>query len=133
MIFLPALHMAACASFQVLLLVSLLFGSGLTGGSLILAAVGPGVPSLRQMMPGPRAGGLGGRRRAARWSERLTVMGAPTLRPRPAHPSSEGASGLGTRACDFTSQEAESTLPRQEGCSKFSGGAWFLTRFPFRN
>lgn len=75
MIFLPALHMAACASFQVLLLVSLLFGSGVAGGSLILAAVGPGVPSLRQMMPGPRAGGLGGRRSAARWSERLTVMG----------------------------------------------------------
>lgn len=79
MIFLPALHMAACASFKVLLLVSLLFGSGVADGSLILAAVGPGVPSLRQKMPGPRAGGLGGRRSAARWSERLTGDGGRPL------------------------------------------------------
>ena len=95
--------MAACASFKVLLPVSLLFGSGVAGGSLILAAVGPGVPSLRQKMPGPRAGELGGRRSAARWRKGSRVMGASTLRPRPEHPRLEGASGLGTRACDFTS------------------------------
>ena len=93
MIFLPALHMAACASFKVLLPVSLLIGSGVAGGSLILAAVGPGVPSLRQKMPGPRAGGLGGRQSAARWSERLTSDGDVHSAPPPSSPSFRGCFG----------------------------------------
>lgn len=137
MICLPALHMAACASFR---------GSPSCLFAARVRCRGWGVgsrrprgrePSLRQKMTGRRAGqgGLGSAASAPalRWRERLAVDGDTHSAPPPSPPSFRGCFGPRTRACVFTSWRPKG--PRFAGRSVLSSprALQVLTRLPLGN